>query len=57
MMMWMILLSLESSHFSQRKSQTKAKPRPVVVKLDEGDEVHIEAKKPDSKDDLISGAV
>ncbi|KDP20144.1 hypothetical protein JCGZ_05913 [Jatropha curcas] len=45
----------DQSLVSKRKSSL-AKPRPVVVKLDEGD-VPLTAKKPDRQDGLLSGAV
>ncbi|KAK4362009.1 hypothetical protein RND71_017250 [Anisodus tanguticus] len=46
----------EQSLFSKKKAN-QAKPRPVVVKLDDGDGPFIPAKKVELKDDLISGAV
>ncbi|KAL8468399.1 hypothetical protein ACS0TY_031565 [Phlomoides rotata] len=39
------------------KKPSKAKPRPVVVKLNDVDVVNIATKKPEFKADLISGAV
>lgn len=39
------------------KKKPIAKPRPVVVKLDDGDRIHINEKLPELKEDLISGAV
>ncbi|XP_058087209.1 AP-3 complex subunit delta isoform X2 [Magnolia sinica] len=41
------------------KKPNRVKPRPVVVKLDEGDEAPFSSTKPvkDLKDDLLSGAV
>ncbi|KAJ8536033.1 hypothetical protein K7X08_034434 [Anisodus acutangulus] len=46
----------EQSLFSKKKAN-QAKPRPVVVKLDDGDGPFITAKKVELKDDLVSGAV
>ncbi|XWS50749.1 hypothetical protein CRYUN_Cryun12cG0114000 [Craigia yunnanensis] len=40
-----------------KKKPNHAKPRPVVVKLDEVDEKPVAMKKPESKDDSLSGAV
>ncbi|KAK9278689.1 hypothetical protein L1049_028263 [Liquidambar formosana] len=51
------LVKLTEQSLVPKKKPNHAKPRPVVVRLDEGDEVSIVAKKPDSKDDLLSGAV
>lgn len=39
------------------KKKPIAKPRPVVVKLDDGDKITLDQMKPELKDDLISGAV
>ncbi|KAL3512233.1 hypothetical protein ACH5RR_024950 [Cinchona calisaya] len=39
------------------KKKPTAKPRPVVVKLDDGDAIRIDQKKLELKDDQISGAV
>ncbi|GAV80573.1 Adaptin_N domain-containing protein [Cephalotus follicularis] len=39
------------------KKSNLAKPRPVVVKLDEGDGTRITVTKPEPKDDMLSGAV
>lgn len=46
----------EESLVLKRKSNL-ARPRPVVVKLDEGERLAITVKKTQSNDDLISGAV
>ncbi|KAA8542727.1 hypothetical protein F0562_023879 [Nyssa sinensis] len=51
------LVKLTEQSFLTKKKPNQARPRPVVVKLDEGDEVPIAAKRPESRDDLISGAV
>lgn len=51
------LVKLTDRSLVPKKKPNQAKPRPVVVKLDEGDVVPIAAKKPVSKDDMISGAV
>lgn len=40
-----------------KKKPNLAKSRPLVVKLDEGELVSISAKKPEPKDNLLSGAV
>ncbi|CAI9113539.1 OLC1v1014153C1 [Oldenlandia corymbosa var. corymbosa] len=39
------------------KKKPTAKPRPVVVKLDDGNSIHIVEKKPEMKEHLISDAV
>ncbi|MCD7451770.1 hypothetical protein HAX54_013418 [Datura stramonium] len=51
------LIKLTEQSLFPKKKANQAKPRPVVVKLDEGDGSFIPAKKVESKDDLISGAV
>ncbi|XP_009624654.1 AP-3 complex subunit delta [Nicotiana tomentosiformis] len=51
------LIKLTEQSLFPKKKTNQAKPRPVVVKLDDGDGPFIPAKKVDSKDDLISGAV
>ncbi|CAI9787221.1 unnamed protein product [Fraxinus pennsylvanica] len=51
------LVKLTKQSLDLRKKRNQAKPRPVVVKLDVGEGAHIAAKKPQLKDDLISGAV
>ncbi|KAK6921198.1 Clathrin/coatomer adaptor, adaptin-like, N-terminal [Dillenia turbinata] len=50
------LIKLTEQSLVPRKKPSHAKPRPVVVKLDEGD-VPITSKKLESKDNLLSGAV
>ncbi|CAN4088820.1 unnamed protein product [Withania somnifera] len=50
------LIKLTEQSLFPKKKTKQAKPRPVVVKLDDGDGRSIPAKK-ESKDDLISGAV
>lgn len=39
------------------KKPSQAKPRPVVVKFNDGEVINVSAKKPEFKADLISGAV
>ncbi|CBI15478.3 unnamed protein product, partial [Vitis vinifera] len=51
------LVKLTEQSLLQKKKPNHAKPRPVVVKLDEGDEAPIAAKKLELKEDLLSGAV
>ncbi|KAL3343557.1 hypothetical protein AABB24_027206 [Solanum stoloniferum] len=51
------LIKLTEQSLFSKKKVNQAKPRPVVVKLDDGDGPFIPAKKIESKDDLISGAV
>ncbi|CAA3023238.1 AP-3 complex subunit delta [Olea europaea subsp. europaea] len=51
------LVKLTKQSLDLRKKRNQAKPRPVVVKLDDGEGAHIVVKKPQLKDDLISGAV
>lgn len=51
------LVKLTDESLVLKRRPNQAKPRPVVVKLDEGDGIPIAAKKVESKDDLISGAV
>ncbi|XP_028793745.1 AP-3 complex subunit delta-like [Neltuma alba] len=48
-------LAGQSLNLKKRPNQTK--PRPVVVKLDDGDVVPISVKKPVPRDDSLSGAV
>lgn len=50
------LVKLTEQSLAPKKKPKNAKTRPVVVKLDEGDQVSI-AAKPQPKDDSLSGAV
>lgn len=50
------LLKLTEQSLAPKKKPNQAKPRPVVLKLD-GDEISVAAKKPELKDDLLSGVV
>ncbi|KAH7852076.1 hypothetical protein Vadar_020339 [Vaccinium darrowii] len=50
------LAKLTEQSLVPKKKPNQTKPRPVVVRLD-GDDIGIAVKKPESKDDLISGAV
>lgn len=51
------LAKLTVQSLATNKKPNHPKTRPVVVKLDEGNLVTITAKSPDTKDDLVSGAV
>ncbi|KAK3019646.1 hypothetical protein RJ639_002936 [Escallonia herrerae] len=51
------LVKLTEQSLVRKKKPSQAKPRPVVLKLDEGDEISVAAEKPESKDDMVSGAV
>eukprot|EP00257_Ricinus_communis_P019310 XP_015578262.1 AP-3 complex subunit delta [Ricinus communis] len=51
------LVKLADQSLISKRKPNYAKPRPVVVKLDEGDVAPINAKKPEIKDDLLSDAV
>lgn len=51
------LVKLTGQSLLTKKRTSHAKPRPVVVKLDEGVVAPIIAKKPDTNDDLLSDAV
>ncbi|PHT47444.1 hypothetical protein CQW23_11652 [Capsicum baccatum] len=51
------LVKLTEQSLFPKKKANQAKPRPVVVKLDDGDGPFIPVKKVESNDDLISGAV
>ncbi|KAK6249676.1 Clathrin/coatomer adaptor [Theobroma cacao] len=51
------LAKLTEESLFPKKKPNHAKPRPVVVKLDEVDEKPIAMKKPEAKDDSLSGAV
>ncbi|KAL7160930.1 hypothetical protein ACSBR2_041556 [Camellia fascicularis] len=52
-----VLVKLTEQSFVPKKKPNQSKSRPVVVRLDDGNEVRIADKKPEPKDDLISGAV
>lgn len=51
------LAKLAEQSFFQKKKTNRVKPRPVVVKLDEGDAATVASLKPELKDDVLSGAV
>ena len=51
------LVKLAERSLALKKKSTSAKPRPVVVRLDEGDELPVTRKKPQSKDEQLSDAV
>ncbi|XP_059302886.1 AP-3 complex subunit delta, partial [Lycium ferocissimum] len=51
------LIKLTEQSLFTKKKANQPRPRPVVVKLDDGDGPFISAKKVELKDDLISGAV
>ncbi|XP_065860751.1 AP-3 complex subunit delta [Euphorbia lathyris] len=51
------LVKLTDQSLGPKKKTNHAKPRPVVVKLDEGETATITAKKTDIKDDSLSDAV
>lgn len=51
------LVKLTEESLVLKRKTNLSRPRPVVVKLDEGDRVPISVKKTESNDDLISGAV
>ncbi|KAF8399093.1 hypothetical protein HHK36_014959 [Tetracentron sinense] len=53
------LVKLTEQSLVSKKKPTHAKPRPMVVKLDDGDEVHVSAMKlvKEPNDDLLSDAV
>ncbi|KAF5469070.1 hypothetical protein F2P56_013170 [Juglans regia] len=51
------LVKLTEQSLVTNKKPNHAKPRPVVVKLDERDVVTITAKRPEPNDNLLSGAV
>ncbi|XVF12293.1 hypothetical protein REPUB_Repub08aG0103400 [Reevesia pubescens] len=51
------LVKLTEESLIPKRKPNNAKPRPVVVKLDEVDEKPVAMKKPESKDDSLSGAV
>lgn len=51
------LVKLTEQSLVPKKKPNHAKPRPVVVKLDEGDEIPNASKNPERKDNLLSGAV
>ncbi|KAI3735836.1 hypothetical protein L6452_15356 [Arctium lappa] len=51
------LVKLTEESLALKRKSNLARPRPVVVKLDEGERHPITVKKTQSNDDLISGAV
>lgn len=51
------LVKLTEESLVPKKKLNQTKPRPVVVKFDDGDRIHMAARKLEAKDDLISGAV
>ncbi|KAK9065257.1 hypothetical protein SSX86_016640 [Deinandra increscens subsp. villosa] len=51
------LVKLTEESLVLKRKPNLSRPRPVVVKLDEGDRLPIIVKKTDENDDLISGAV
>ncbi|CAA0818408.1 AP-3 complex subunit delta [Striga hermonthica] len=51
------LVKLTEQSLVIRKKPNQAKPRPVVVKLDDGEGFNLAAKTPEFKADVISGAV
>ncbi|GLU18235.1 hypothetical protein SLE2022_345460 [Rubroshorea leprosula] len=51
------LLKLAEQSFVPRRKSSHTKPRPVVVKLDNGDEIPIASRKSEPKDDSLSDAV
>ncbi|XP_054821485.1 AP-3 complex subunit delta [Prosopis cineraria] len=51
------LAKLAGQSLNLKKRPSQMKPRPVVVKLDDGDVVPISVKKPEPRDDSLSGAV
>ncbi|XWS37638.1 hypothetical protein CRYUN_Cryun19dG0062100 [Craigia yunnanensis] len=51
------LVKLAEESLVLKRKPDHAKPRPLVVKLDEVDEKPVAMKKPESKDDSLSGAV
>ncbi|KAI9113939.1 hypothetical protein K1719_015190 [Acacia pycnantha] len=51
------LSKLAGQSLSLKKRPNQTKPRPVVVKLDDGDVVPISVKKPEPRDDSLSGVV
>ncbi|KAL0535581.1 hypothetical protein IC582_029917 [Cucumis melo] len=51
------LVKLAERSLAMKKKSTSAKPRPVVVRLDEGDELPVTRKKPQLNDEQLSDAV
>ncbi|KAF7834608.1 AP-3 complex subunit delta [Senna tora] len=51
------LAKLTEKSLTLKKKPNQVKPRPVVVKLDDGDVASISVKKPELRDDSLSGAV
>ena len=51
------LVKLADQSLVSKRKPNHAKPRPVVVKLEEGEAAPVVCKKPELKDDLLSGAI
>uniref|UniRef100_A0A2K1XHX3 AP-3 complex subunit delta n=1 Tax=Populus trichocarpa TaxID=3694 RepID=A0A2K1XHX3_POPTR len=51
------LVKLADQSLVSKRKPNHAKPRPVVVKLEGGDAAPVVSKKPELKDDLLSGAI
>lgn len=51
------LVKLAEQSLTLKKKPSQAKPRPVVVKLDDGDVAPISVKRPEPRDDSLSGAI
>ncbi|KAJ7970358.1 AP-3 complex subunit delta [Quillaja saponaria] len=51
------LVKLTEQSLVLKKRPSQVKPRPVVVKLDDGDVLPISSKRPEPRDDLLSDAV
>ncbi|KAJ6340210.1 hypothetical protein OIU77_008047 [Salix suchowensis] len=51
------LVKLADQSLVSKRKPNHAKPRPVVVKLEEGEAAPVVSKKPELKDDLLSGAI
>jgi len=51
------LVKLTEQSLLLKKRTTQTKPRPVVVKLDDGDLTPISVKRPEPRDDSLSGAI
>jgi len=51
------LVKLADQSLVSKRKPNHAKPRPMVVKLEGGDAAPVVSKKPELKDDLLSGAI
>lgn len=51
------LVKLTEQSLLMKKRTNQTKPRPVVVKLDDGDLAPISVKRPEPRDDSLSGAI